>query len=375
MKTRVLILHTSVGYGIKITAEYIFAKLRTDEKFDVRIEDIQEVERGWINSITQKIYVATLDHMSGLWGFLYSSKVVLWLVLPLRKFVASFKHKKTLEILRQFQPAIVISTQAAPTGIIAYLKSKGLYRGKLVAAFSDYHLHDFWLFNEVDLYACNIKEQADILLKAGVEKSRVAVTGFPLPEKFFQPIIKETALEQAGFLKSMPVVLLTSGGRARTAIKEIFFRLLRSNKSFQVVMICGKNEELKQELEKVTPPVRHPTKVFGYVNNMDVLMSAATVMVGKTGGPTMAEAVAKKLPMVLTDVRPGHEQANLDFLVKNNVAVYGRIPAEVVFLVEEILDGKSRIDLLKAFETIIKPPGSIEILDVILRICPNEFQG
>jgi processive 1,2-diacylglycerol beta-glucosyltransferase len=371
VKTKILILHTSVGYGIKVTAENIYKELEKSEEFEPRIEDIQKVQSGMTNSVMEKTYVTILDYFSGLWGFLYSSNFVLSIVLPLRKFIASFQSARTLKLLREFQPAMVVSTQAAPTGIIAYLKSKGLYVGKLVAVFSDYHLHEFWLFDEVDLYICNIQWQADILKQMGVPAHRIAVTGMPMTEKFLKPITREDAAQEAGLLTSMPVVLVTSGGRARGAIKEVFLRLLRSSRSFQVVLVCGKNEELKAELEKITSPRNHPVKILGYVNNMEVLMSASSVMVGKTGGPTMAEAVVKKLPMVLTDVRPGHEQMNLDYLVRNEVVVYGRIPAEVVFHVESVLDGKRIVNLDKAYELIIKPQGSVTVTAALSAIKPE----
>jgi processive 1,2-diacylglycerol beta-glucosyltransferase len=370
VKTKVLLLHTSVGYGIKVTAENIFKELQKSPDFESRIEDIQKVQSGVTNSVIQNTYVTILDYFSGLWGFLYSSNFIMSIVLPMRKFLASFQSSRTLKLLREYQPAIVVSTQAAPSGIIAYLKSKGLYRGKLVVVFSDYHLHPFWLFDETDLYICNIQQQADILKQMGVPSSKIAVTGMPLPDKFLTPVNKEEAASATGLLTTMPVVLVTSGGRARGAIKEVFLRLLRSNKSFQVVLVCGRNEELKQELEKISAPVRHPTKILGYVDNMDMLMAAATVMVGKTGGPTMAEAVARRLPMVLTDVRPGHEQENLNYLTRNDVVVFGRIPAEVVYLVESVLDGKRLVNLDKAYELIIKPKGSISVTQALTEIKP-----
>lgn len=375
MKNKILILHTSVGYGIKVTAENIHAQLAVDPELEVRIEDIQKVEAGAFVSSTEKIYTAILDHISSLWGFIYDSKLIMFFVLPLRKFIASFNSKYTLNILREFQPAMVISTQAAPTGVIAYLKSKGLYRGKLVAVFSDYHLHPFWLFDEVDLYICNIASQAEELKAMGVAQDRIVVTGMPLPEKFTKVIPREEACQSAGLLTTMPTVLLTSGGRARDAVKEIFMRMLRSNKTFQVAVVAGRNEELKKELERISAPVKHPVKIFGYVNNMDVLMSAASAMIGKTGGPTMAEAVAKRLPMVLTDVRPGHEMKNLEYLVRNGIADYGRIPVEAVFLIEQILDGKIRRNWEQATERILKPNGSITVLQAIKLTLPEKLDA
>lgn len=369
-KTKILILHTSVGYGIKLTAENIGEELSSSGEFEVRIETIEKMEHGSFAKLVEKTYKKILDRFGGVWGYLYRSKPILSVIMPLRKFIASFNSRNTLELLRQFQPAVVISTQAITTGIIAYLKSKGLYRGRLVAVFSDYHLHPFWCFDEVDLYVCNIAEQADILRAMNVPEEKIAVTGLFVSKKFYKQMEKEDACLSLGLLTTMPKVLLFSGARPRMANKEIFLQLLRSSRSFQVLVVCGKNEELKMELEKISAPTLHPVKIYGYTDQVDVIMAASDVLVGKTGGPTMGEAVLKKLPLVLTDIQPGHEEENLQFLLRHNVVSYGRIPREVAFLVDEILDGKRRTDWQNAYETIIKPQGSVGILEAINHIKP-----
>lgn len=362
MKTKILVLHTHIGYGIKITAQAIAEKLQNSGKYDVRVGDIEEVEKGILTSIIQKTYSTLLAHISSFWGFLYQSRIVLFFMLPMRKFLASFKAKRVLQILREFQPAIVISTQTIPSGIISYLKAKGLYRGKLVIVFSDYHLHPFWLYNEADLYICNIAEQVAELKNLGVAEDKIILCGTQIRDSFFKPVPYDKACLAFGLLTTMPTVLVTSGGRSRNSIKEIFLQLLRSPMSFQIAVVCGKNAELKKELEKVSAPNRHPVRIFGYIDNLEVLMSASSVLVGKTGGPTMAEAVVKNLPMVLTDVRPGHEFANLEYLLQNEIVQYGRIPREVVFLVEEILAKKYKYNNQSAFEKIIRPSGSVDVV-------------
>jgi processive 1,2-diacylglycerol beta-glucosyltransferase len=372
MKTKILVLHTSVGYGIKATADNAAEQLNNSGEFEVLTHDIEKVESGMATSAVRNVYLTLLDKVSSLWGFLYNSKFIMFISLPTRKFIFSFKSKNVLKILREFQPAIVISTQTVPSGIMAYLKSKGLYRGKLVIVFSDYHLHPFWLYDEADLYICNIPEQVTELKKLGVEESKIRLTGTLIAEKFHKHISREEALDQLGLLKSMPVVLMGGAGRARASNKEIFLQLLRSPKSFQVVVICGKNEQLKKELAAISAPAPHPVKILGYVENMEVLMSAAHVLIYKTGGPSMAEAVVKKLPMILTDIRPGHELINLDYLVDHGIAKYARTPREAMRMAEQVLEGNISFNHQKNFETIVKPVGSVSLVTAIESLLPDQ---
>lgn len=370
-KSKVLVLHTSVGGGIRATAENVAEQLTNSGQFEVRVEDIEQVEQGVTTSMIRKTYLNILDHFSGLWGFLYDSKIVLFLTLPLRKFIAKFKSKRILQILREFQPAIVISTSVNSSAIIAYLKSKGLYRGQFVIVFSDYHLHRFWVHQEADLFLCNIPEQVVGLKKLGFDESKIRLTGTLVAAKFFHVISREEALSTLGLLTTMPVVLVGGAGRARNFTKDIFLQLLRSPKSFQVAVICGRNQELKEELQKISAPSRHPVKILGYVDNMEIWMAAARVLVYKTGGPSMAEAVIKKLPIIFSDVRPGHELKNLQYLVGHGIGQYARIPREAVFMVEQILDGKLNINHDKNLTTLVRPAGAVSVVAAINSINPE----
>lgn len=371
-KTKVLILHTSVGHGIKATALNIEEKLKASDNYEIRVEDVQKIIGGRSSQALEKIYTTILDKFSFIWGFLYNSKFVTWASLSFRKPIAGYRSKNVLTLLRQFQPAIVVSTQTIPTGIIAYLKSKKFYRGALVAVFSDFHTHPFWVYDEVDLYLCAIAEQAEDLAKLGVPKEKIAVTGMILAEKFKQEIAKDEAKSKIGLLTSMPAVLLFNGARPRMAVKDIFLRLLRSSRSFQIIVVCALNEDLKMELEKISPPGPHPVKILGYADNIDVLMAASDALIGKTGGPTMGEALLKKLPIILTDIQPGHEQMNLEYLVRNGIAQYARNPAEAAFFLEQILDGKLKHDWNQAETLLIEPPQAVTVASAIDRIRPQD---
>jgi UDP-N-acetylglucosamine:LPS N-acetylglucosamine transferase len=84
----------------------------------------------------------------------------------------------------------------------------------------------------------------------------------------------------------------------------------------------------------------------------------------------MAEAVVKKLPMILTDIRPGHELINLNYLVKNGIAAYARIPREAVFMAEQVLDGKLSFNHERNYEKIVKQPQAVSIVDAVKDVIP-----
>ena len=95
---KVLILHTSVGHGIKITAQNIYARLVKSGRFEARIEDFQELERGMFAMVLEKIYFFFTETFPFIWGWVYSERVATF-TIPLRPLISSFKYKRTLKLI------------------------------------------------------------------------------------------------------------------------------------------------------------------------------------------------------------------------------------------------------------------------------------
>ena len=62
-------------------------------------------------------------------------------------------------------------------------------------------------------------------------------------------------------------------------------------------------------------------KPFGYTNEMDELMTASDVVLGKPGGLTTSEALAKGLAFAIVNPIPGQEERNSDHLLEAGVGI------------------------------------------------------
>ena len=60
---------------------------------------------------------------------------------------------------------------------------------------------------------------------------------------------------------------------------------------------------------------------MGFTRHIDKIMDACDMIITKPGGMTSSEALAKNLPMIITDPIPGQEEKNSQFLTKNHVAL------------------------------------------------------
>ena len=101
--------------------------------------------------------------------------------------------------------------------------------------------------------------------------------------------------------------------------------LLRLKHEAQIIAICGRNEELQARLNvmasELAAGARVTLNVVGYTTEMDEYMAAADLVVGKAGGLTTSEAMARGLPYVVVSPIPGQEERNSDHLLEEGAAI------------------------------------------------------
>jgi processive 1,2-diacylglycerol beta-glucosyltransferase len=101
---------------------------------------------------------------------------------------------------------------------------------------------------------------------------------------------------------------------------------------------------MKKKLESASKPDDIVRIVpVGYTKAMDEYMTAADLIVGKPGGLTTCEALAKGLVFVIVNPIPGQEERNSDHLLENGAAIRSNNPATLGYKIEQLLDDTARL--------------------------------
>jgi processive 1,2-diacylglycerol beta-glucosyltransferase len=112
--------------------------------------------------------------------------------------------------------------------------------------------------------------------------------------------------------------------------------------------MCGRNEELKKHLESVSKPDDTVRVIpVGYTKAMDEYMTASDLIVGKPGGLTTCEALAKGLVFVIVNPIPGQEERNSDHLLENGAAIRSNNPMTLGYKIEKLLDDPARLQQMR----------------------------
>ncbi len=348
MKQKILILYTSHGLGHKMIAENIGWHLE-QAGHTVKLGDLLQLQSGKLVSIVAPVHKFVNAHMGWFWKFLYTNKIFTNLTLPLRVKVASKNSEKVLGLINEFKSEVVLVTQGSFAAVVVHLKQMGLYHGQLGIAFSDYHLHRYWLYDEADFYLVNIPEQKTEMMRLGISGEKIFVIGITL-----KPLIKADPLavrSKLGLLSTEHLVVLGIGGLgiglSAKQIKSLADALLHQSRArgikLVLAVICGKNEKLYRQLSAFNLP---HVKVFAYYMPLSELYQVADAYITKPGGLSMAEALAYRLPVLLTHFLPGQEELNLHYLTSREL-VMGYIPITVPEMVahrvmEEVVKGEFR---------------------------------
>ena len=128
-------------------------------------------------------------------------------------------------------------------------------------------------------------------------------------------------------------------------VAEILAELDKVERTFQTLVVTGRNEELRRELSAVDR--QHPTHVLGYASNMHELMTVADLIISKPGGLTSSEALALGKPLFILNPIPGQEAANSDFLLEHGAAAKANRVEDLPYRVEQLLGSKKLSEMGK----------------------------
>ncbi len=339
---KVLILYASAGHGHEKAARAL-QEAYASRGCTVKMADALELVPSFFGANYKKTYLWLIQKAPWLWGFFYYLTDIPWTTLltrPSRRLVNTLMARKLERWVLEENPSVVLSTHFLPTEVCGAMKKNGRLQAKLATVITDYLPHRFWISQKSDIYFVAIEETKKALVACGVPPEKIVVTGIPIEAKF------EEALKHPKPPAAHHTILVTSGGAAVGAIETITHAILRIQKPIEIFVVCGTNRHLKEKLGAIASKDSR-LKTFGFVNNMQELMQASDVVVGKGGGLTMTESFALERPMIIYHPVPGQESRNVRCARSYYAAVQARSLHEID---DDILDMLKHPDHLESFK-------------------------
>jgi len=349
MLKRVLILSVSIGEGHMRAAMAIKEEiLKRDPYTEVNILDTFRSTNPIWDKMVSNTYMEILKITPAFYGYLYrlAEKESILHGTAREEFnrvLNVVTAPRLNQLLNVYSPQVIICTHPFPIGVLNRLKERGEFTGLLVGILTDFTVHPFWVFPKVDLYSVAAEEIKMTFKDYNFNMDSVHACGIPINSCFLDSIDKSETKSKLSLKRKLKTILVMGGGLGMGPISDIVKVLGESSIPCQVVVVTGYNETLRAKLERIVPSFNNPVKVLGFADNVHELMSIADLMIGKAGGLTCAEALAKGLPIFIVDPIPGQEVRNAEFLCRAGAAVQAGNIKDLANKVEEYLNEPLRL--------------------------------
>ena len=329
----ILILTAQFGAGhisaAKAMKEYIVER---DPSINVVIENFISASVPRINKPMVKLYEKNTKYAPGLYNYYYYIKKSFD-----SKFDISYKiyMPKLAEYIKSIDPDLIISTFPCAAACVNDFNMKN-HPNKIpsITVITDVVDSLEWVFKTTDMYFVPSYEIKNRYVQKGVDPSIFRVTGVPVSNKFiYDKKIKGDKLR----------LLLMGGGRGLFDFDESFMHWLDEYLNeykdiLEVTIVTGSNKKLYDNLT-IKKPLEN-IDVRGFVTNMSDLLKNYDIMLTKSGGATLFEAISSQTPIIVKNPKVGQEIENAKFIRDKGIGILYDNDEDLKILIEDLINHK-----------------------------------
>lgn len=361
---RLAILSCNYGGGHKRVAETVAAEweARTGGRAEI-VDYFARFVHPVFDALTKFSYIQSVRHAPMLYGLFYRLTGEIRPDSATQRFINRMGMDRLERYLAEESPDVVCCVHCTPAGTMSDLRLAGRTTVPCLTVITDYVTHSQWIHPAVDCYCVPNEAVRDGLLARGIPAHRVVVSGLPVERKFLRPLDRAALRRAYGLADQVPVVLVMAGAYAMLGgILDVTRVLAQFPSPIQVLVVCGYDRRLEEQVRARAAGSAHPFHVVGYVDTVEELMAVSDVLVTKAGGVTVSEALVKRLPMLVYRPIPGQEEGNTRFLLEHGAALAPRTPDELARDLAGLLGDPARLAAMAEAAGSLGRPDAAEVV-------------
>jgi processive 1,2-diacylglycerol beta-glucosyltransferase len=365
---KVLILSVTTGQGHNTTAAAISTYLEALGA-ECRVLDTYGYLSRLLGKTVAQGYLFSVENAKTIYSTIYKklehrkknksklSATRLW-NLMLKK-----KLKGYIDI---YDPDVIVMTHVFAATIVDIMIQHNTLRAKTVGIVTDFSLHPYWEeVPSLDYLVVANEYMLQMAKKKGFSEKQILPLGIPIHPKFSKRMSKQEARRAIGLDESKSTILMMGGSMGYGDPKENIISLDKLPLDFQIINVCGANVKAKEDIDNLT--TEKTVLNYGYTSNIDVLMDAADCIIGKPGGLTTSESLAKELPMIIVNPIPGQEERNVQFLLNIGAAMAVTDLVSIEDIVTDLFSNPEKIEVMRnAIKLISKPNSTKDICEFVM---------
>ena len=345
-EVKIMILSTKTGQGHNSTAGALKSALER-QRCRADIFDILNSGKKPVSDRVSSLYNSITLRTPAFLGCLYYAG----------EFVSSNRHHSPIYYLNtlyaarlkkkieDYSPQAIVCPHIFSAQAVTRLKEKYGLQIPTMGIVTDYTCSPFWEETRLDAYIIAAPQLIPEFIRKGIPREKLYPIGIPVMESFRQKQNQKKAREAFG-ITAQKVFVLMGGSMGYGDMPVLAEALLRRLPDAQIVAACGRNQRLFNKLQN-----KKNILPLSYINNTDLLMDCADVLLTKPGGLSSTEAMAKRIPIVFTRPIPGGEVRNANFFQSIGVAICEKKPNQAALAAcELLLDEEKKKRMLAAQE-------------------------
>lgn len=327
---KILMFTVSTGNGHNSTAKRLKEKiLENNPNAEIEIVDIYKSYSSKLKSwIMEDGYFLACNHMIAAYNYFFKKGEKL-------KFENRDKSKVNKEVypvmhqmfnkICSFKPDVIISTYFLCSIAIANIKRYYTIPAKTICMTLDYGISPYWECcpKGLDYMFLTGEYMLPTFLEKGYKKEQLIVSGIPVADKFSNPLPKLEARKMLGLNEDLFTLVVMKGSFFPINNKALIKEFGKINQKIQIVIINGKDEKCKKDIDKKLAKAKLPHNIInlGFTDKVVEIFSASDLVLGKAGGLSTTESINAGLPSLIVNKLPQQEIYNKEFLMKNNCAL------------------------------------------------------
>ena len=365
---KVLIMSVKAGYGHHSTARAIIDYLQDKGIESEMLDTFEYINRHLADTIDNG-YLFSTKYFPELFGKAYDmldKRDERWDKRSPISVLSKLVSNKLKDYITDYKPDVIVGTHSYACMVMTYLKENWGVTCPMIGIVTDFTVHPFWESTEIDYYVTSHEMLENQMRKKGIPKEKILPYGIPIRKMFANKISKQDARKQLGVEDKRTLLVMMGSMGFGNLVKDIA-SIDNLDEDFQILCVCGNNEKMKNEIASKT---WNKTVIpYGFVDNVDVMMDAADLIITKPGGLTTSEFLAKGLPAIIMNPIRGQEDRNTEFLVNNGAAVMVTETFPLEEALFQMIKSPKRLELLgKSVAELGKPNSTKDVCEFIIKL-------
>ena len=234
--------------------------------------------------------------------------------------------RKGIDYIGRYKPDLVFATHPL-TLYIAVKAREALHLPFRIIAYvvDPFDGYAWWANEGADALLVATEQSRNRLLRHGIRPDIIHVLGFPINKDFFNiQTPPPEVLKSLDLNPEWPTFLVTAGGQGIGKVFRYAEALYLFHAPVNLIVVSGKNRNTKSQVDAMKRAVASKTRLasLGYVSNMNELMAASDVVVGKAGASTAMEAVFMGKPFIFTEWATYNDRFIINFALNYHIGWY-----------------------------------------------------